>query len=119
MQEPAMNDRALSPLHQKLFSVKPNQTTVETESFGMVTLTAPNVKRFRELTATIETENPERFGYELLSEMATGANGERFTADLITSLPVHVMVDIKTLLDAATLLTGHTPHEVKKDSRTR
>lgn len=110
-----MNDRVPARLHQKLFNVRPNETVVPTDSFGPVTLTAPNVKRFREICAAIDADNPERFGFELLAEMASGPEGERFTVDLFTTLPVHVMPDVKTLLDAATLLTGHTPHDVKKD----
>lgn len=109
-----MNDRLPAPVREKVFVVAPKETVIETDSFGAVTLRAMNVRRFRELSAKLNEDSPEEFGYELLAEMARGAGGERFTVSSIVGLPAHVLPDLRTLVDAALLLCGHRPADAKK-----
>jgi hypothetical protein len=111
-----MNDRlpAASSERAKVFVVAPQQSVIETASFGKVTLRAMNVKRFRELTAKISEGGPEEFGFELLCEMAHGEAGERFTMSAIAGLPAHALGDLRKLVDAAAVLCGHQPHDAKK-----
>lgn len=110
-----MNDRLPAPTaREKIFVVQPKETVVPTDAFGAVTLRAMNVKRFRELSAKLDSEAPEDFGYQLLCEMARGPNGERFTLSAIAGLPAHVMPDLRALVDQAVLLCGHRPADAKK-----
>jgi len=109
-----MNDRLSTPAREKIFVVQPKETVVESESFGKVTLRAMNVKRFREISATLDKREPEDFGYELLCEMAHGPNGERFTLGAIAGLPAHALPDLRALVDQAVLLCGHRPADAKK-----
>ncbi|WP_322092817.1 hypothetical protein [Paraburkholderia bannensis] len=111
-----MNDRvpAVGAPHEPIFVVKPKETVVPSDSFGKVVLRTVNVRRWRELTASIDQKDPEKFGYELVCEMARGPNGERFTMSAIQGLPAHALPDLHALVDAAVLLCGYRPHDAKK-----
>jgi hypothetical protein len=116
-----MNDRVPSDRapstgapREPIFVVVPKESTVQTDSFGAVTLRAVNVRRWRELTAGIDQKDPEKFGYELVCEMAHGPNGERFTMPAIHGLPAHALPDLHALVDAAVLLCGYRPDDAKK-----
>lgn len=114
-----MNDRVLVAASAPAFVVPTQTRKVKTESFGEVTLHAMNVRRFREVSETLDEKHPEEFGHRLLCEMAVGPNGERFTMADIDAFPISVIADIRTLVDACVLMCGHKPGEAKKDSRTR
>lgn len=114
-----MNDRVPVPTRTPEFVVTTEVRTVATDSFGSVTLHAMNVRRFREISGTLDEKHPEEFGHRLLCEMAVGPNGERFTIEGIDAFPISVIADIRTLVDACVLMCGHKPGEAKKDSRTR
>ena len=109
-----MNDRLATSAREKIFVVPPKETVVESESFGRVTLRAMNVKRFREISASLSVERAEDFGYELLCEMVRGPGGERFTMAAIAGLPAHALPDLRALVDQAVLLCGHRPADAKK-----
>jgi hypothetical protein len=114
-----MNDRVLVPARAPAFVVQTQTRTVQTESFGEVTLHAMNVRRFREVSASLDEKHPEEFGHRLLCEMAVGPNGERFTPADIDAFPISVIGDIRKLVDQCVLMCGHKPADAKKDSRTR
>jgi hypothetical protein len=111
-----MNDRvpAANAPRDPIFVVPPRESTVTSDSFGAVTLRAVNVRRWRELTAGIDQKDPEKFGYELVCEMAHGPKGERFTMSAIHGLPAHALPDLHALVDAAVMLCGYRPNDAKK-----
>lgn len=114
-----MNDRVPVPAHPPEFVVTSKARTVETEAFGLVTLHAMSVRRFREISTTLDEKHPEDFGHRLLCEMAVGPHGERFTMAGIDAFPIHVIADIRALVDTAVLMCGHKPADAKKGSPTR
>ncbi len=111
---PAANAPREPISREPIFVVKPKESVIRSDSFGEVTLRAVNVRRWRELTASIDQNDPEKFGYELVCEMAHGPNGERFTLSAIHGLPSHALPDLHALVDAAVLLSGYRPRDAKK-----
>lgn len=112
-----MNDRASDSLNgaPPVFVVQWKEKLVPTEHFGEVTLRAMAVEQFRLFSERVESGGPLNFGFELLCEMAHGANGERFTMASIKALPAFVMGDLKVLMDEASILCGNRGHDVKKN----
>jgi hypothetical protein len=109
-----MNDMAHPPA---VFVVSFNTDTVHTAMFGTVTVSEIASRR---LTALYQEHDPEHdgegFGYALLCECVTGEHGERFTFDVLESLPNRALPDMKAMMSTAIRLNGMNGEEVAKTS---
>jgi hypothetical protein len=109
-----MNDMAHPPA---TFQVIFETEQIETAMFGTVSVSEIPSRR---LTKLYQEHDPEHdgqgFGNALLCECITGEHGERFTFEVLESLPNRALPDMKAMMSAAIRLNGMNREEVEKAS---
>ena len=110
---PAMNNMVQPPV---LFQVTLNTEEIDTAMFGKVTVRELPSRRIAQLYADHDPQTRgESFGNALLCECVTGENGERFTVELLESLPNRALPDMRRMIQASVRLNGMNSEEVGKE----
>ena len=95
------------------FDITKRSEVIETKSFGKVTINDVGVDAFERMAIEANADSSLMMRL-LLCEAATGPKGERFTPDMLSSLPARCFGDRITLLRAAARVNGVGVDDVEK-----
>ncbi len=112
-QVPPPPPKGKQPASPPSFSLNKQSEVIDTKAFGKVTINDVGVDAFERIAIEAKGDSTLMMR-RLLCEAGIGPKGERFTLDLLSSLPARCFSDRIALLRAAARVNGVGVDDVEK-----